>query len=237
MISQAQARPAVYSDIAKILADVRTPKWCLEHAGLRRHAAVAELTGDKITYSVADAVLYRLDKESQFADLSAAAAGEGPAGGLHAGPFTLGDAAGVMRWAALEHFHAVHATMDPSQWFLCRVGQPGDRVAIGDSLPFETLASAISTSFNASAAIAEDGQVMQFEEETPRGSRTRMDTLDSCATLSHRNQMHRLLLFKVAHLKPSLLRRARGDTSANLRSSDIGITIYDIDELDWEKME
>ena len=236
LLDHGHRTPVALQEIAAFLGQVRIAKWLMRHVGLAGHPAATRVEGD-VSDSLADKIVYRLDAATQFADLRHAAAGGGLGGEPNLEPVVLSSGAGVLRWAALDHFRE---TLDPSGWFLARIGQPAaqgpdDGIRNPSGLPFQSLAEALSPSFTASVAIADDGQIIQFEDEDP--GRLRADSLDLLPGIMFGGISHKLMLFRVAHLTPSSLRRARGDTSARLMPRDIGINIFDVEHLDQERHE
>ena len=229
LLAHADKRPEVLEEIAQQLDSCRLARWVLHHIGLSAHPALAHIAGETPD-ALADKVVYRLDAATQFADMKHSIAGNGPAGGQPPDPIHLADRSGLLRWAALEHFHD---TVDRNSWFLARIPQPGDAPV---NLPFQSLVASISQSRVPTVAIADDGQILQIEDEAgdTRVTRSCEDVVAHCPAIMYGGELHRLALFRISHLKPSVLRRACGDTTAQLRSSDIAITLYEIEGVDME---
>lgn len=216
--------------VATILAQCRDAKWLLKLLGLLGHPAVGE--AKKATFPVADKLVYRCDRQTQFRNFEdmfslTSFSKKKP-------QLALADADHITQHFALEHWRQTGSSATALYYAALVPLADTDARYDSDSDLFrltQDVLAAPSLSRSPALALAVDAAGFQFqitEDETAGLTRSGAAQV----AIVREDGLSRCTLFRVNHWYPSRMKQVQGNFQASLCAKDVAVSLYAIAELD-----
>ena len=205
-------------------------KWLLKHLGLLGHPAVGE--AKKATFPVADKIMYRCDRQTQFRNFEdmfslTSFSKKKP-------QLALADADHITQHFALEHWRQTGSSATALYYAALVPLADTDARYDSDSDLFrltQDVLAAPSLSTSPALALAVDAAGFQFqitEDETAGLTRSGAAQV----AIVPEDGLSRCTLFRVNHWYPSRMKQVQGNFQASLCAKDVAVSLYAIAELD-----